>query len=128
MKGKSKVTFINESVNEESADLLSEELIPEVAKQFTEFIIETATEIILAEDFTESVIQNAAEIVSSEKMNKFSGLPEDISDNESLTFSENEQNRTPSPEPVAPVATQIEPVKIEVKNSQASTNVIGKNL
>jgi hypothetical protein len=136
LKGKSKVTFINESVNEnleleKSPDFLSDELIPEVAKQFTEFIIDAATEIILGEgakDFTESVIQSATEIVSSEKMNEFSGLPEGFSDNESLTFSENDKSSTSSPEPVAPAI--VEPVKseVKVKKSEAPENVIGKNI
>ena len=136
LKGKSKVSFINESVHEnleveKSPDLLSDELIPEVAKQFTEFIIDTATEIILGEgakDLTESVIQSAAEIVSSEKMNEFSGLPEGFSDNESLTFSENDKSSTSSPEPVAPA--NVEPVKsdVKVKKSEPSKDVIGKSI
>jgi len=140
LKSKSKVTFINESVDEnleseKSVDLLSEELVPEIAKQFTEFIIDTATEIILGEDYrksaeglTESVIQSATEIISGEKMNEFSGLPEGFSDNESLTFSENDQNSSPSLEPIAQV--EVEPVQMKeaVKKSEPSKTVVGKNL
>nr|AAS21445.1 hypothetical protein FLJ31910-like protein [Oikopleura dioica] len=136
LKSKSKVTFINETVDEnleseKRVDLLSEELVPEIAKQFTEFIIDTATEIILGEDYrksaeglTESVIQSAAEIISGEKMNEFSGLPEGFSDNESLTFSENDQNSSPSLEHVAQVEVEPVQIKVAVKKSEPSKTVV----